>query len=178
MAVPRMPQWMTCGDGVPVGALSETVSVAVTTVVGNSDGVTLAVAIGGSVVTMTSVCEVEKEVDVATSIGGSVVSMTSDVVVVVVEETSGTRTDVTVGSSVDVSTSAVVEEAGMGRMLISGVEVMLAVMVRFPGMSTEEVGTGVGVTYGVLMLGNDVKLEGPTKVGPGTKVVFTEVVRL
>lgn len=191
MAVPLMPQWMVCGDGVPVGAFDETVSVAVTTVVGNSDGVELAVAIGVSVVTMTSVGEVEVEVEVATSIGVSVGSMTSDVIVAV-EDSPGTMTvvsvggmmmDVTVGPPDDVGSSAVVEagtdetfaneEVGMGKMLNSGVEVMLAKVVKFPGMPTEEVGMGVGVTSGVLILGNDVKF-----VGTSTVVVETELVRL
>lgn len=188
-----MPQWMTSGDGVPVGAFDETVSVAVTIVVGNSDGVELAVAIGVSVVTMTSVGEVEEvAVEVATSIGVTVVSMTSDVIDVTLEDSPGTTmvvsvgrmmTDVTVGLSNDVGSSAVVEagtdvtfaneEVGMGRMLISGVEVMLAKEVKFPGMSVEEVGMGVGVTSGVLILGNDVKF-----VGTSTVVVETEEVRL
>lgn len=158
-ATPLMPQWMTDGDGVPVGALSEEmVLVAVMTVVGNSDGVALAVAIGVSVVTMTSVGElVDDEVSVAVSIGVSEGSMTSDVMVEVVEVTPGTtmvvsvgRTvmdDTAVGSTADVGSSAVVEagtdvtfaneEAGTGRTLISGVEVMLAKDVKFPGMLTE-----------------------------------------
>lgn len=69
----------------------------------------------------------------------------------------------------------------MGRMLISGVEVMLTKEVKFPGM-TREVGRGVGVTSGVLMLGKDVKFEGTTKVEVGrmvgSSVEFTEVVML
>lgn len=157
-ATPRMPQWRTDGDGVPVGALSdETVLVAVMTVVGRSDSVALAVAIGVSVVTMTSVGELVAEVSVAVSIGVSEGSMTSDVMVEVVEVTPGTTTvvsvgrtmmDVTpVGSTADVGSSAVVEagtdvtfadeEAGTGRTLISTVEVMLAKEVKFPGMLTE-----------------------------------------
>lgn len=153
-----MPQWMTDGDGVPVGALSDdTVLVAVTTVVGNSDGVKLAVAIGVSVVTMTSVGELVDVVSVAVSIGVSEGSMTSEVIVEVVAVTLGTtmtvvsvgRTvmdDTAVGSTADEGSSVVVsagtdvmfanEEVGMGRMLIS-VEVMLAKEVKFPGMLTE-----------------------------------------
>lgn len=172
-ALPLMPQWMVCGDGVPVGALDETVSVAVTTVVGNSDGVELAVAIGVSVVTMTSVGEVDVDVELATSIGVSVGSMTSDVITVRVEDTPGTTMVVSVGTSVVVKETFANEEVGMGRMLISGVEVMLAKLVKFPGISNEEVGMGVGVTSGVLMLGNDVKF-----VGTSTVEGRTELVRL
>lgn len=152
-----MPQWMTDGDGVPVGALSdETALVAVTTVVGNSDGVALAVAIGVSVVTMTSVGELVDVVSVAVSIGVSEGSMTSEVMVEVVEVTPGTTIvvsvgrivmdDTAVGSTADEGSSVVVsagtdvtfanEEVGMGKMLIS-VEVMLAKEVKFPGMLTE-----------------------------------------
>lgn len=171
-ALPLMPQWMVCGDGVPVGALDETVSVAVTTVVGNSDGVELAVAIGVSVVTMTSVGEVEvPAVEVATSIGVSVGSMTSDVITVRVEDTPGTTMVVSVGTSVVVKETFANEEVGMGRMLISGVEVMLAKLVKFPGISNEEVGIGVGVTSGVLMLGNDVKFVGTSTVDGRTELV-------
>lgn len=141
-AVPLMPQWMSAGEGVPVGASpEETVLVAVTTVVGRSDGVTLAVAIGVTVVTMTSVGEVDNDVKVelATSMGVSVGSMTSDEMVVEAVVSVGRMImDVTVGPSDDVGSSAVVEfaneEVGMGRMLISGVEVMLAKEVKFPGM--------------------------------------------
>lgn len=186
-----MPQWMSCGEGVPVGASpEETVLVAVTTVVGRSESVKLAVAIGVTVVTMTSVGEVENEVrvELATSMGVTVVSMTSDVMVVTDEEITAVVSvgrmmmDVTVGPSDDVGSSAVVEFAnevvGMGRMLISGVEVMLAKEVKFPGMSTEDVGMGVSVTSGVLMLGKDVKFEGTSKVEVGMTVTFTVVVTL
>lgn len=166
-ATPLMPQWRTDGDGVPVGALSdETVLVAVMTVVGRSDSVALAVAIGVSVVTMTSVGELVAEVSVAVSMGVSEGSMTSDVMVEVVEVTPGTTTvvsvgrivsvgrtmmDVTpvtpVGSTADEGSSAVVEagtdvtfadeEIGIGRTLTSTVEVTLAKEVKFPGMLTE-----------------------------------------
>lgn len=65
MAVPRMPQWMSSGDGVPVGAsVAEMVFVGAMTVVGRSVGSTLAEEMGGRVVTMTSVCVVEPEVTV------------------------------------------------------------------------------------------------------------------
>lgn len=146
-----MPQWISCGEGVPVGASSETVLVAVTTVVGTSDGVVLAVSIGGRDVTMTS--RVEVAVEVATSMGLSDGLMTSDA-----------EDDVVIGGTMTVVGSSV----AVG----SGTDVTLAKVVMFPGTSVGKGGvgrTGVGktvtLTSGVLILGKDVKFEGTTTGG-------------
>ena len=158
MAVPLMPQWISCGEGVPVGASSETVLVAVTTVVGTSDGVVLAVSIGGRDVTMTS--PVEVAVEVATSMGLSDGLMTSDA-----------EDDVVIGGTMTVVGSSVVV-GGSSVAVGSGTDVTLAKVVMFPGTSVGKGGvgrTGVGktvtLTSGVLMLGKDVKFEGTTTGG-------------
>jgi hypothetical protein len=178
-----MPQWICDGEGVPVGASSDTEFVAVTTVVGGSNGVILAVSIGGSEVTMTSPLDVV--VDVATSMGLSDGFMTRDAEDDVVID--GTKMVVgssvlVVGSSVLVVGSSVLVVGssvlvGGSSVLVGGssvavgrgTDVAFANVVIFPGASVVgkgAVGKTVTLTSDVLMLGKDVKLEGITTGGP------------